>query len=145
MRTMRTTFIITSISVTVAFLGCSTGYSLETAQDLANALAAEGIAYDATEPLDPPPLPRGRIDEILALNGEGLRVEIMRVEDRRIFDIAKSAVGLLVLGEAVAGQKFKGRPDVVSRYPFAVVIRGEPEPGMVRDALSRILPPEEET
>ena len=60
-----------------------------------------------------------RFDEGIRIKGQGLFVDILRIEDRRVFDIAKSAGRLLVVAEAVAGQPIPDNPSVFARHPFA--------------------------
>ena len=130
--------------LTMALVHCQVTPRITTATHLAKALKGEGVSYTSTERLPQPESGRFRFDEAIALVGEELRVEIIRIEDQRIYDIAKSAGVILLLAEAVAGQKFPGKPALYYRQPFIVVVRQEPVQGGVLEALDQLMPPPEE-
>ena len=114
-----------------------------TANDLAAALAAQGVAYTETSS---GPLSIGshaRFDENLILQGDALWVELLRIEDDRTYKAVEKVRAILVLSEAVSGQKFPGKPSIYFRKPFVILVRQEPEQGQVLAALNAVLPPAE--
>lgn len=115
----------------------------ETAQELADALNRHGIGYTEAEPLDFSGMRFAKIDEGLRLTGEDLRMEILRIEDPRTFEMASSAGFLLRLFDDQINESL-GAPDMFVSKPFVVIIRQEPEPGETRRALQVILPEEPE-
>ena len=121
-------------------IACDTPAPIETAGDLAKALQNNGIQYDSAAPLDLSGMTFAQIDEGVQLTGNGLRVEILRVEDDRTFKIV-SSMGLLLkaLNEKLGDVPLEP-PDVITRQPFVVVVRLEPERGQVRRILDRVLP-----
>ncbi len=112
-----------------------------TASDLAQALRGKGLAYNDTVSLPKPQGKHLRFDEAIGLTGPEYVVELIRIEDKRVFDIAAQASGLLTLTEAKIGQELPGKPEIYTRQPFIVIVRKEPAPGTVLDILNRILPP----
>ncbi|OPZ84299.1 MAG: hypothetical protein BWY76_01901 [bacterium ADurb.Bin429] len=124
----------------VLFAGCSG--NVDTAGKLANALKKKGVNYTATEALAMPPLPMGyEADEAIALTGDNLRVEIYRVESEKYFKIFHTAVMTAVVFDGATPGTMRTKP--IARQPFIVVIRQEPRPGGVKDAMDQIIPPAE--
>lgn len=101
-----------------------------------------GIQVDSQGPAPTPTSSHFRLDEGIRIQGPDLFAEILRIEDRRVFDIARSAGRLLVVAEAAADQPIPERPEVYFRHPFVVVIRQQPEGQMLEKTLAKILPPE---
>ncbi len=122
-------------------LGCSSTAPITTAQDLAAALQRQGIQYQNLETSDMPANMRhAQIDEALVMTGDALRVDILRIEDERTFNMMRASVVLLGAAEAKVGKPLPGRPDVFEKAPFVVVVRQEPQAGAVRAALDKIWP-----
>jgi len=115
----------------MAACGCGHGEP-ETIDELAAALQAEGVAYDVAETAA---LPRIKSDG-LRLTGPGLKVEVFRIERERDMKLAVTAVTMV----AVLGERDVGAPKVKPyvRRPFVIVVRNEPEEGLVKGALSRV-------
>ncbi len=125
------------------FTGCSMAPQINSAGDLVAELQKEGLPIASQEPA---PTPKGRhfrFDEGITLKGEDVWINVLRISDRKVYDIAKDASGLLVITEAAAGQELPGKPDIYTRYPFMVIIRQQPEGADLMSALKTILPPEE--
>lgn len=115
-------------------------FSIESADDLASALRRRGIEFQQSEPLEFSELRFAKIDEGRRLSGEGLRIDILRIEDRRTYEMARSAQSLLTALAGAAAQEVLEPPTVVARHPFVVVIYAEPEPGKTRRIVEEILP-----
>lgn len=123
---------------------CTSAPRMVVADDLVAELRNAGVPIETQEPA---PMPSGshfRFDEGLRVKGQGLFVDILRIEDRRVFDIAKSAGRLLIAAEAVAGQPIPDNPSVYARHPFVVIIRQQPEGLALEQTLAKLLPPEPE-
>ena len=136
----RTGRLYIAVVCTMSVAACQPGARIDTAADLGAALQKEGVAYTTTQELPTPTGRHFRFDEGIALVGDKLWVEIMRIEDKRVFDLAKTASVLLTLAEASVGKKFPGKPEVYTRQPFVIVVREEPTKGQVAQALDRCLP-----
>lgn len=127
-----------------AMAGCSTAPKIETAGDLVAQLQTAGVQFDSQEPA---PMPKGeyfRFDEGLRLKGQDLFLDVLRIEDERVFGIAKSAGAILAVAEASAGQHIPDNPEVFARRPFVIVIRQQPEGSSIQATLANLLPPEQE-
>ena len=109
--------------------------------ELGAELKKSGVAWDSTAPAPQPKGGRVRFDEAVILKGVDLWVELIRIDDKRIYDLAESASQLLTISEAVAGQPFPGKPKVYTRQPFLVIVRQEPAEGSVLAALNEVMPP----
>ena len=134
--------ILLGLGLAAALTACQGAPKIETASGLVSVLQEKGVAFTSQEPA---PIPQGdkfRFDEGITLKGENLWVDVLRISDRRVFDIAKGAGGLLIAAEAFAGQAIPGKPDVYARYPFVVIIRQQPEGSTLASTLVEILPPE---
>ncbi|MCC6490297.1 MAG: hypothetical protein IT364_22630 [Candidatus Hydrogenedentes bacterium] len=134
--------IVLCIVFAAAIAACQAAPKIETASGLVSALQQRGVPFTSQEPA---PIPQGdkfRFDEGITLKGESLWVDVLRISDRRVFDIAKGAGGILVVAEAVAGQPIPGKPEVYTRYPFVVIIRQQPEGSTLANTLVELLPPE---
>lgn len=130
-------------AVAAALGGCMKPAPPATAAELAQRLTQEGVSYNSTKEL---PLPSGshfRFDEGIALESDTLWVELIRIEDTKVFNIARDGSGLLILAEASAGRELPGKPKIYTRRPYLVVVRQEPSDGYILAALNEILPPEE--
>lgn len=128
----------------IAIGGCTSGPRIVTAADLIAELQRAGVQIDSQEEA---PMPTGqhfRFDEGIRIKGPGMVADVLRIEDRRIFDLAKSAGRLLVVAQAAAGQEFPEAADVYARHPFVIAIRQQPEGSNLKATLARLLPPEAE-
>lgn len=119
-----------------AWVGCSR--PINTCSDLAGALRRDGVPWETSEPIEMKGMAYAKIDECVALTGEMLHVEIFRITDRRTFDNFGRAAVLLGAAEFKSGQRLPGRPDLFSHEPFVIVVRMEPEKGLVQTALNDI-------
>lgn len=130
------------IVIAASIAACQGVPKIETASGLVSALQQRGVPFTSQEPA---PIPQGdkfRFDEGITLKGENLWVDVLRISDRRVFDIAKGAGGILIAAEAFAGQAIPGKPEVYTRYPFVVIIRQQPEGSTLASTLVELLPPE---
>ena len=128
------TYLLACIGVCVlAMCGCGPGGPV-TAEELAAALKEQGVAYDVSETAA---LPRIRTDG-LRLKGEGLEVEIYRIEDEKEMKLAVAAATMAVLGQSQTAAGVSLRPYV--RKPFLVIVRREPQDGQVKAALAEVFP-----
>jgi hypothetical protein len=130
----------------VALLGlvlisaCTAASPIETVEDLIKALENKGISFETADRIDLSGMAFAQIDEGVRLTGNELRVEILRVEDDRTFQIVSSMGSLLKILNEKLGDAPIEPPDVITRHPFVVVVRAEPEPGRIRGILDRVLP-----
>ncbi|MDZ4861648.1 MAG: hypothetical protein SGI88_21965 [Candidatus Hydrogenedentes bacterium] len=137
------TLVRTTPFLSLAFIcGCTTAPRIETAADLIARLQSTGIQVASQEQAPKPTDSHFRFDEGIRIRGPELFADVLRIEDRRVFDIAKSAGRLLVVAEAVAGQPIPENPDVFARHPFVVVIRQQPPAAPLEPVLAKLLPPE---
>ena len=141
-RAIRAALVVINGLAMVALAGC--GSSIETANELAEALVKEGIEYDSIEKVRTFRSKYAKIEEAIALKGDNLHVEIFRIEDRRTYKAFAGSVLLLAVAEKETGQRLPGRPSLYSKQPFVIVVRQEPEVGVVKRALENILPQKEE-
>jgi hypothetical protein len=77
--------------VYVLLFSCCKNSKIDTAQKLADALKKQGIIFQAIEEGETK-LPK--VDEIIVLTGDSLRVEILRIEDETSYKTAVFAVRL---------------------------------------------------
>lgn len=133
--------VLASIAAMVALgSGCTGSKSYGTVDALLGAMQSRGLQFEERGPV---PMPQGRhfrFDEGVRVSAADLWVEIIRIDDPKVFDIARSASALLVLTEADAGRALPGKPEIYPRQPFVVVVRQEPEPGQVLRILNTVLP-----
>lgn len=130
--------------IVILAIACSNAPRITTAGELIAQLQGAGIQIDAQAPAPQPSGDYFRFDEGIRGTGPDLLVDVLRIEDRRVFDIAKSAGKLLVVTDAVAGQHIPGNPSVFARHPFVVVVRLQPGGANVEQTLAKLLPPERE-
>ena len=128
---MHRTILLCAALTTLLAAGCGKR-GPETVLDLAAALKAEGLRYEAIETAA---LPRIQADG-RRLRGGGLDVAIYLIEDERDMKRAVAAVAI-VSGLTAKGA---GAPELGCHVvkPFLVVVHAEPEPGQVAAALKRI-------
>jgi hypothetical protein len=122
-----------------AAMGCDTKPTINNVTDLADALEARGLQVQSREQL---PMPKGRhfrFDEGIGLNGPDLRVELIRIDDPKVYKIAVGAGVILALAETEAEQRIPGRPNAYYSQPYWIIVRQEPEPGVVQAALNKTL------
>ena len=126
-----------SLACAVVFiLGCGT--KIDTAEKLAVALKRQGVNYQTIEQVD---AKHPKVDEAIAIKGANLWVEILRIEDEKTY---KLFMGMGLFLFAVEKKVEKDLPDMpvnmLSKKPFVIVIRQEPEEGAIKEALNRIFP-----
>ncbi len=118
----------------------SCAIKVSTADELAEALKGEGINYDLKEPVDITKMRHARVNEAIALKGENLSIEIYRIEDERTYEIfLKTVVFLYAVDKKVEGGLPKLPKNTISKKPFVIVIREEPEKGYVKRVVNKIL------
>ena len=124
----------------VVLTACSLpGSQIHTADDLAQALEKGGLAFTERSRANLSQFRHARIDEGLELRGDGIAVDILRITDRRTWNVYSDGVAFLGIAEAAAGTSFPGKPDVVVRRPFIVIVREEPVAGRVRGIVERLV------
>ena len=124
----------------VMILGVGCGRGVDTANGLATALKRNGIEYQVIEPVDVSEFRYAKIDEAIALRGDNLWVEILRIEDEKTYKLFVGSWLLLGAAERKVQQRLPGRPDIYSKRPFIIIVRKEPQKGHVKEVLKRILP-----
>jgi hypothetical protein len=124
----------------LSLTACALQPRIETLDDLTKALKNNGIQYDSTSPLDFSGMRFAQIDEGVRITGKDLHVELLRVEDDRTFKVVSGAGTLLGALDKTLEDTPADPPEVITRRPFVVVVRAEPEPGQVRRVLDRVLP-----
>jgi hypothetical protein len=87
----------------------------------------------------------GKVDEAIALKGENLWVEILRIEDERTYKLFMGMGLFLFAVEKEVGKDLPDMPaNMISKKPFVIVVRQEPEKGAIKEALNRIFPPKDD-
>ena len=124
-------------------LGVGCGKGVNTANGLATALKRNGIEYQVIEPVDSNEFRYAKIDEAIALKGDNLWVEILRIEDEKTYKLFVVSWLLMGAAETKVQQRLPGRPDIYSKRPFVIIIRQEPQKGHVKEVLKKILPEQE--
>jgi hypothetical protein len=101
--------------------------------ELAAALREQGVRYTVSETAALP----GVAGDGLRLTGEGLSLEVFRIEDRGQLRLAARAATL-----AAQKQREQGRSQPLRRHvsaPFLIISRQEPTEGQVASALGSVL------
>ena len=129
-----------AILIAACLSACSRPQTLETADDLASALKDAGLQYDTTEGIDTSNMRYAKIDQAIALTGDNLNVEILLIEDRHTYDLAKKAQEQISLNGALHDSSVIDDPTIYARRPYFIVIRQEPQAGDVLEVLQKILP-----
>jgi len=130
---------ITGLALLLFLCGCTGMEKIDTAADLAAALQRGGLDYATQGPAKLPKMKYGRIDEGITLAGDGLSVDIVRIEDERTYKAFLGAGAILGAAEAKTGQRLPQRPDLYSKSPFVIIVREEPSPGEVKQILEAVL------
>lgn len=131
---------VLTLAVLAALAGCALQPKIESASDLADALAREGFTAESREPIDFSEMRYAKIDEAITMRGEGLTVDILHITDPHTYDVLTSASVLLAAIGGKTDSPALTPPDIISRQPFVVVVRQEPEAGGVRAAVEDLLP-----
>ena len=135
---MRTYFVLLILGLAVT-VGCAKDNGAQTAEELASALERNGLKYHGKKPINTSNLRYATIDEAVALEGDNLRIEIFRIEDQRTYEMFAGSALMLKAVERETEQAIPGSPPrAYSKRPFVIIIRQEPEPGQLRQALTRI-------
>jgi len=119
--------------------GCASSQKPQTAAELAAALQRHGITVVEQKPAALPKMQYGRIEEGITLTGENLSVDIIRIEDERTYKAFVGMGAVLGAAERKTGERLPLRPDIYSQKPFVIVVRQEPTPGQVKQALDAVL------
>ncbi len=118
---------------------CSSGPGIDTVAELAAALKNQGVAWTSSGPVERTRIRPARVvDEAILLEGENLRIEVYRVENKKWFKTA--AVALLMRRGFEAEDSGNALADVFARHPFLVAVVEEPSERRVREAIGRIFP-----
>ncbi|KPK65844.1 MAG: hypothetical protein AMK73_01755 [Planctomycetes bacterium SM23_32] len=117
------------LALAAAAAGCR-GREGMSVEELAAALRQRGVAYEVSETAALPKV-QGRG---LRLRGEGLDVELYRIEKEEHLEMAVAAAKLAATGAQLEGT---GRPLTYHVHgPFLVIVRREPADGQVAGALT---------
>ena len=127
---------------TVVFAGCEGAQKPQSAADLAAALQRQGVTVANQAPAKLPKMQYGRIEEGITLTGENLSVDIIQIEDERTYKAFLGMGAILAVAEQKTGERLPQRPDIYSQKPFVIVVRREPTPGQVKQALEAVLGPQ---
>jgi hypothetical protein len=131
-----------ALAVTVALLGCSPGPGINNVTELADAMKEEGVVWISSGKLERPRIrPKIAVEEGFWFEGEGLSIEVFRVEEERWFKTA--AVALTMRSGFEPEDSENALVDALARHPFLVAVVEEPEPGIVRAAFNRAYPEKE--
>ncbi len=140
---MKPLFTFASVVLVFGTLSCAPAPPV-TASEIADRLVASGLAV-TTRGVAPQPKGRHvRFDEAIRLEGEGIQIDVIRIEDNRVYDLAaKSMVMLDAVDVAVSQEEgmemgLKDKPDFFQHQPFVVVVRQAPEPAAVLAELDRM-------
>jgi hypothetical protein len=129
--------LIRTAIVLALLTGCGAGPRIDTVEKLAGALKREGLAWETMGELDRDrALPKRAIQEGFELAGDGLLVEVYRVEDETFFKTVAAALAMRAGMEPVESQN--ALVDVCVYRPFALAVVEEPEEHSVRRALARV-------
>lgn len=102
----------------------------------------EGLAWSSSGELERPRIkPRSAVEEGFWFEGEGLSIEVFRVEDEKWFKTA--AVALTLRRGLEPEDSENALVDAFARRPFLVAVIEEPEPHVVREAFNRAYPSKE--
>lgn len=123
---------------------CTSAPRIVVVDDLVAQLRNAGIRIDTQGPAPRPTGQYFRFDEGVRVKGPNLFLDILRIEDRHVFDIAKSAGAILALADASAAQPIPDNPAVYARHPFVVIVREQPEAAGLHGTLAKLLPPEQQ-
>lgn len=128
-----------ALAVTVALLGCSPGPGINNVTELADAIKEEGVVWISSGELERPRIkPKSAVEEGFWFEGEGLSIEMFRVEEEKWF---KTAAVALTLRRGVEPEDSENAlVDALARHPFLVAVIEEPEQHMVREAFNRAYP-----
>ncbi len=123
---------------------CSSGPGIDTVAELAAALKNQGVAWTSSGPVERARIRPARVvDEAVVLEGENLRIEVYRVENKKWFKTA--AVALLMRRGFEAEDSGTALADVLVRHPFLVAVVEEPSERQVREAIGRIFQKDEKS
>lgn len=128
-----------ALLVLLLLSACSAKSPPTNTTELAERLYAGGLLYTEVVALPKPQGKHLRFDEAVALKSDTHWVELVRVDNKKVFGIAAQAAGLLSITEAKIGRELPGKPAIYTRYPFIIVVRQEPVAGGVLQNLGRIL------
>jgi len=128
--------------VVVAVAACQSQPPIRNAADVVAALQKAGIVIESQEPAPQPKGGRVRFDEGVRLKGTGFEMDVLRIDDDKVYDIATKVGPLLAMAEAKAGSEIPGKPDIHYSKPFIIVVRRNPDAPDVAAALQGVLPPD---
>ncbi len=111
---------------------------------LAEALKKEGINYQTIEEVEIK-LKYAKIDEEIALRGDDLWLQMFRIEDEKSYKTSVTALMFrLAMEKEIENEQTDKVKDIFIKKPFIVMIMQEPEDGVVRQALNKLFPKQEE-
>ncbi|KQC14515.1 MAG: hypothetical protein APR63_14095 [Desulfuromonas sp. SDB] len=111
---------------------------IENVEELSLQLKSRGLDIVSEDSLDITSLTHARIEEAVLVQGENLKIEIYRIEDQRTFKLFIGS-GILISGiEEELGEVSEIPEKMWFKQPFIVIIREEPQPGLVAEALDEV-------
>ncbi len=123
---------------------CCQKNGIDTAMKLAEALKKEGINYRTIEEVEIK-LKYAKIDEEIALRGDNLWLQMFRIEDEKSYKTSVTALMFrLAMEKEIENEQTDKVKDIFIKKPFIVMIMQEPEDGVVRQALNKLFPKQEE-
>jgi hypothetical protein len=129
-------------ALAAVLLGCGSDRGIDTVARLADAMKKEGVAWSSSGELERPRIkPKSAVEEGFWFEGEGLSIEVFRVEEERWFKTA--AVALTMRRGFEPEDSENALVDAFARHPFLVAVIEEPQQYMVREAFNRAYPEKE--
>ena len=132
---IRALAVLLPVMAAACVLGCSHKPAhVLSVRELATALRAHGVAYTVEE--------TAALTHVkahgLRLTGKDLDVNVYRIDDEKE---RKATATAAQQAQAASAQTAGAKPlQALMRGPFLVVVRAEPSPGLVANALSQVLP-----
>jgi hypothetical protein len=136
---VKSLFIVFIVGVTSIF-NCGKK-EIDTAQKLADALKKEGVKYQSFEQVE---TKLRKVNEVIALTGDSLRIEILRIEDEMAYKTAVVAALFRLKFDKDKEDAENKLQDVFYKKPFLVMIKQEPAKGEIKQALNKIFPKKSE-
>lgn len=114
------------------------GDNIENIEELSLKLESQGFNLVSEDTLDLTSLTHARIEEAVLIQGENLEIEIYRIEDQRTFKLFIGSGILISRIEDELGDSSEILAEMWFKKPFIVIIREEPLPGSVVEALDEL-------
>ncbi|MCL4217895.1 MAG: hypothetical protein KJ052_12930 [Candidatus Hydrogenedentes bacterium] len=120
---------------------CTGEGDVHSAQDLVERFKKEGLPYETIENIDlAGKFSYAQVEQSLALNGDGLRVEILQIDDDRTWKATEGGAAFVGLMSTALDDSAEPAPRIYQRRPYVIVVRKEPRDGMTKEVLDKIWP-----